>query len=315
MRWWGARRVGGAGVALVVVLAVGAVLGPAAGAGTGAGADKAPTVHREVVGRVAPDNAPGQSLILERVVVDPGAEAAVHFHEGTQLVTVRSGAIRYRVTAGSAAITRQDGTTETLDAPGTTRLRAGDVFVERASTVHGFVNPTGRAAVLELAALLDAGAPLSTPLDATGAADTRLQFATKLTSQNRSLFTVGPDGIDTFGWNRLSGTTTIDGETVTLDFLTNVDYERGSGPFFGFFVLTFPDGATLGVSLQGTATSMSGGTDTSFAAALEVIGGTGRLVDQVGSGLFTGFRRAALGGTVDLDVVLTLRPRSAASPS
>jgi hypothetical protein len=80
-------------------------------------------------------------------------------------------------------------------------------------------------------------------------------------------------------------------------------------------VLTFPDGATLGVSLQGTATSMTGGTDTSFAAALGVIGGTGRMVDQVGSGLFTGFRRAALGGTVDLDVVLALRPRSASSPS
>ena len=302
----------------VTVLAVGAApvfgVGPA-GAATATKSPKAPKITRQVIGQVEPANAPGRSLILERVVVPPGAEAAVHFHEGTQLVRVEEGAIRYRVTSGAAEITRRDGTTETLSAPDSTRLAAGDVFVEEQSTVHEFRNPTGRRAVLGLAALLRAGAELSTPVGATDPTVQRLEFSVDLTSQSRSLFTLGPGGIDTIGWNRLSGTTIVAGETVGIDFLANVDYERGSGGFFGFFVMTWPDGSTLGVSLEGTATSLAGGADTSFAAALGVPGGTGRFVDRTGSGLFTGHRDAALGGAVALDVALDLRPRPATPAS
>jgi len=74
---------------------------------------------------------------------------------------------------------------------------------------------------------------------------------------------------------------------------------------FGFVTFTFAAGSTLGVQFQGAATTANGG-DTTFAATLGVIGGTGRYTAATGTGIFTGSRKAALGTTVAATFDLTV---------
>jgi len=88
--------------------------------------------------------------------------------------------------------------------------------------------------------------------------------------------------------------------------LGNVSYVKGAGPIFGFVTYTFADGSTLGVQFQGAATVSAGGDETTFAATLGVLGGTGRYVSATGAGIFTGSRKAALGTTVNATFDLTI---------
>ena len=74
-------------------------------------------VERTVYGTTDPLNAPGQTLSLQQVVIAPGAKLAVHFHEGTQLTTVRSGVLTYNVVSGTAQITRADGSIDSVTGP------------------------------------------------------------------------------------------------------------------------------------------------------------------------------------------------------
>src|SRR5262249_35783125 len=68
------------------------------GASTAAhAASKPEPITRTVYGQTAPANAPGQELYLQQVVILPGAKLPEHFHEGTQLATVRSGVLTYNV--------------------------------------------------------------------------------------------------------------------------------------------------------------------------------------------------------------------------
>ena len=67
-----------------------------------------------------------------------------------------------------------------------------------------------------------------------------------------------------------------------MELLGNVSYVKGSGPIFGFVTYTFADGSTLGVQFQGAATATANGDETSFAATLGVLGGTGRYATATG---------------------------------
>ena len=288
-------------------------------ASTGALAVWAATAEREpvtrtILGETAPVNAPGQEMTLQRVVIDPGAELPEHFHEGTQLARIRSGVLTYHVVSGAVAVTRADnavghgagGSTEIVTAPGTVKLRAGDTIVEDESLVHYGENRGTRTVVIELVALLHEGAPLSTgagsvPNGGAGSVPgtTPMRLETVLTSVSRTLYQVGPGTTSTYGWNRLTGAATLDGQPVTIELLASVDYTAGNGPFSGFVTFTFADGSTLGVTMQGMTRAAPNTTDASFAATLGVIGGTGTYVDAAGHGTFTGERQAALGGQVD----------------
>lgn len=274
-----------------------AVLASTTGAVAFAAADREP-VRREVRGEAVPVNAPGQVMTLQRVVVDPGAELPQHFHEGTQLATIRAGVLTYHVVSGSVAVTRADGSTETVAADGTVKLRRGDTIVEDESLVHYAENRGSKRVVIELTALLHDGAPLATPVGEVPAT-TPLRVETVLTSESRTLYQVGPGAATTYGWNRLTGNATADGQPLTVEMLGSVDYTAGSGPFSGFITLTFADGSTLGMSMQGQTTAAPDSADASFAATLGVIGGTGTYADAAGHGTFTGDRQAALGGQVD----------------
>jgi quercetin dioxygenase-like cupin family protein len=116
----------------------------------------------------APANAPGQVLYLQEVRIAPGAKLPVHFHEGTQVASVRKGVLTYEIVAGSATRTRADGTVETFDAPATNKLPKGDALLEPESDEHRGSNDTKKTVMILVAALLAQGAPLATPADTPG---------------------------------------------------------------------------------------------------------------------------------------------------
>ena len=262
-------------------------------------------ITRADLGSALPANAPGQQLYLQRVTIAPGAKLPQHFHQGTQVARILGGVLTYDIASGAATVTRANGTTETVSAPATVKLRKGDGLVETQGLVHHGSNAGKAPVVIEIASLLQAGAPLSTPVgqSATG---TPLHVTVDLDSQSRTLHTVGADGSITYGWNQLVGTATVDGQPVGVELLGNVNYVKGSGPIFGFVTLTFADGSTLGMQFQGAATTTANGDETSFAATLGVIGGTGRYASATGTGIFTGSRKAALGTTVAATFDLTI---------
>lgn len=103
------------------------------------------------------------------------------------------------------------------------------------------------------------------------------------------------------GTNRLTGTATLNGDPIDVEVLANVAYHNGSGPFFGFIDITLPDDSILSMRMDGTAARDSEG-KTVFEAKLEVVGGTGVYENTTGRGTFTGFRNAALGSPVHLDI-------------
>jgi mannose-6-phosphate isomerase-like protein (cupin superfamily) len=268
----------------------------------GSAADAAPAakepVQRTVYGTTDPENAPGQTLSLQQVVIAPGAQLAVHFHEGTQLTTVHAGVLTYNVVSGTVQITRADGSIESVAGPKVVALRKGDALVENESLVHFGANSGKKPVVLELAALLRAGAPLSTPVGEGDAGATTVHLETTLTSQSRTLHDAGADAEKTYGGNLLTGASSLDDQPVDIEVLASIDYLKGSGAFFGFVTFTFADGSTIGTSMQGSASLDSGTGDTAFVATLGVIGGTGTYAATTGTGMFTGSRTAALGGDV-----------------
>jgi quercetin dioxygenase-like cupin family protein len=243
-------------------------------------------------------------LYLQRVTIAPGAKLVQHFHQGTQVAHIVSGVLTYNIASGSVTVTRANGKLATFRGPMTIRLRSGDSLVETQGLVHHGENGTKKPVVIELAALLETGAPLATPVG-NRASGAPLHVATDLESQTRTLSMVGANGSEVYGWNQLAGNDAADGN-VGVVMLANVNYENGSGPFFGFVTFTFADGSTLAVRMQGTATAAPAGSATAFAATLGVIGGTGRYLSAKGTGTFTGSRTAALGTTVSATFNLTL---------
>jgi quercetin dioxygenase-like cupin family protein len=262
-------------------------------------------ITRADLGSARPANAPGQELYLQRVTIAPGAKLPEHYHQGTQVARILAGVLTYDIASGSATVTRKDGSTQTVTAPATVKLRTGDGLVETEGLEHHGSNSGKKPVVIEIASLLQAGAPLSTPVGQ-GATGTPLHVTADLDSQSRNLHTAGADGSVTYGWNQLVGTATVDGQPVGVELLGNVSYVKGSGPIFGFVTYTFADGSTLGVQFQGSGVASSNGDETTFAATLGVVGGTGRYASATGTGIFTGSRKAALGTTVASTFDLTL---------
>jgi quercetin dioxygenase-like cupin family protein len=290
---------------IVLLVAFGAGIATTQGASAASGPTQ--PVTRIILGRIEPANAPGQSLTLQRVVIAPGAKLAEHFHEGTQLATIRAGVLTYHVVSGTVTVTRADGAARTVTGPSSVKLRKGDTIVETESLVHYGANDTSRKVVIDLTALLHVDAELSTPVGASATDVSTTRLETTLSSMNRVLYQAGPNNRATYGTNRLVGSSTVDGQPVEIEMLATVDYTSGSGPFSGVVTFTFADGSSIGVTMQGASRAAPNGTDASFASTLGVIGGTGRYVDAAGYGTFTGTRSAALGADVSALFVLQLR--------
>ena len=261
-------------------------------------------VTRLILGVAEPQNAPGQTLLLQDIRIAPGAKLAQHFHQGTQLARVTKGTLTYTLDQGSAIVTAPGGTPETITAPKTISLTPGSVLVENAGLLHHAENQGKTAVVLNLTALLQTGAPLATPAGE-GTPGTQLDVSADLQSQTKLTRTVGASNEKTYGWNDLVGTATVAGQPVVVDLQGTVDYVKGSGPFGEFVTLTFADGSVLATRMQGTATAATDGS-TTFAATMSVIGGTGTYANATGSGVFTGSRTGELGAPVQVKFALTL---------
>src|SRR5687767_2029428 len=88
-------------------------------------------VTREILGQVAPSQAPGYELYLVRVTVPVDAELAPHTHPGTQMARVEQGTLTYTIISGTATIVRggedgEAGESEEVTGPATVKLRRGD---------------------------------------------------------------------------------------------------------------------------------------------------------------------------------------------
>jgi hypothetical protein len=161
-----------AATALAVAVAIGAAL-PGAFAETAV----APTAFRDALAQTSKvQGALQRTLVLSRVMVEPGAELALHHHLGTQVARVEAGVLTYTVRSGS--VTVRDGQSDEASKPvrtirsgQTARIAAGEWIVEQPSDIHEAANRGAKPVVIYIATLLKKGAPPATPVSAASLAD------------------------------------------------------------------------------------------------------------------------------------------------
>lgn len=301
------------GVALAAAAPVGAQAG-STGVTKGAPADatastlpaagsvvKANGITRTILSVTRPANAPGQVLYLTRVRIAPKAKLAEHFHDGTQVASVQSGVLTYRITSGTATITAANGTARTVTGPKTVRIKAGESLVEGAGLTHYGSNATAKPVVILTAALIAEGAGLSTPVG-TGATGTEFALAANLNvTENRLVTIATPAGPRLIGTAIEQATAPVSagpaaGASVRISLAEQVTYVNGSGPWSAILTLAFPDGSQLVGSVAGA--TVPAGDGATFAGTIQVLGGTGKYSGATGgTGTYTGGRTGVLGAT------------------
>jgi hypothetical protein len=112
-----------------------------------------------------------------------------------------------------------------------------------------------------------------------------------------------------FGVGRLASVVDIDGQQLTFEVLVSLEYTDGSGPFTGFVSLFWPNGDAVVCRYDGVVTRDENG-DSQWNSILHVIDGSGSLTNATGNGTLSGFRSAALGGSVEYTVDLTIHPHN-----
>jgi quercetin dioxygenase-like cupin family protein len=156
-------------LALAIAFALAALL-PAA-----FGQSKAePTATRSALAQTSHvEGAPNRTMVLSRVVVDPGAKLALHHHLGTQIANVQAGTLTYTVRRGSAVVRQGESDqhpqlVRTIRAGQTGRIRSGQWIVEQPSDIHEAANRGSTPVVIYIATLLEAGAAPATPVTLPG---------------------------------------------------------------------------------------------------------------------------------------------------
>lgn len=152
-------------VAVAAAFAVGVLLPTAFGR-----SQPAPTAVRTALAKSdSVRGAPKQTMILSKVVVQPGAKLALHHHLGTQISRMASGTLTYTVRKGTAALHSGDAEANPrlihqIQAGQTARIHPGQWLVEQPSDIHEAANGGSKPVVIYLATLLESGAPPSTPV-------------------------------------------------------------------------------------------------------------------------------------------------------
>lgn len=113
--------------------------------------------------------APGRTMVLSKVVVEPGAHLALHHHLGTQISRVVAGTLTYTVRQGSAVLRSGEADqhpqlVRRIKAGQTARIHPGQWLVEQPSDIHEAANHGSTPVVIYLATLLKTGAPPATPV-------------------------------------------------------------------------------------------------------------------------------------------------------
>lgn len=271
---------------------------------------RAKGITRTVLSVSRPANAPGQVLYLTRVRIAPKSRLTEHFHDGTQIASVQSGVLSYRITSGTVTITGRNGTVRTVTGPRTVRIRAGESLVEGAGLTHYGSNATSKPVVILTAALIAEGAGLSTPVG-TGATGTEIAIAADLSvTENRLLSLETPAGTRLIGTAVETAGATVGagpakGQAVRVSLAEQVTYVNGAGPWSAILTLTFGDGSQILGSVAGA--TVPTGEGATFAGTIEVLAGTGRYSAVTGgTGTYTGGRTGVLGASA-LPTQITLR--------
>jgi quercetin dioxygenase-like cupin family protein len=150
--------------ALAVVFALGTLL-PGALAGP-----SEPTAVRSALAQTNKvQGAPNRTMVLSKVVVEPGAKLALHHHLGTQISRVASGTLTSTVRKGSAVLSEGDAEQDprrvrTIAAGQTARIKPGQWLVEQPSDIHEAANRGSTPVVIYLSTLLKSGSPPATPV-------------------------------------------------------------------------------------------------------------------------------------------------------
>lgn len=151
--------------AVLAAFALGALL-PGAFADNGS----EPTAVRSALAQTDKvQGAPKRTMVLSKVVVQPGAKLALHHHLGTQVARIAAGTLTYTVRKGSAPVREGDSEKDprlvrTIKAGQTARIKTGQWIVEQPSDIHEAANRGAKPVVIYLATLLQTGAPPATPV-------------------------------------------------------------------------------------------------------------------------------------------------------
>jgi quercetin dioxygenase-like cupin family protein len=151
-------------VAIVAAFVLGAVLPAAFG-----DSPAPPTAVRHALAQTSSvQGAPNRTMVLSKVVIEPGAKLATHHHLGTQISRVVAGTLSYTVRRGSATLRSGESEHPTLirqiKAGQTTQIQPGQWLVEQPSDIPEAANRGTTPVVIYLATLLETGAPPSTPV-------------------------------------------------------------------------------------------------------------------------------------------------------
>ncbi|MFM8303091.1 MAG: cupin domain-containing protein [Actinomycetota bacterium] len=259
-------------------------------------------ITRTILSVSAPANAPGQVLYLTRVRIAPKATLTEHFHDGTQIASVQSGVLTYRITGGSTVITDRDGTARTVTGPTTVRIPAGASLTEGAGLTHYGGNDTAKPVVILTAALIAEGAGLATPVGSTTPGTPLTISTTTGVTENRLVTLATPAGSRLVGTavetaDATVGNGPLAGRAVSVTLDKQITYLDGSGPWSAVLTLRFADGSTIVGAVQGATVATNGG-GAAFAATIAVLGGSGAFAGITGgTGTSTGGRSGALGAT------------------
>jgi quercetin dioxygenase-like cupin family protein len=152
-------------LALVGAFALGTILPGAFGQ-----TQAVPTAIRNALAETSQvQGAPGRTLVLSRVEVEPGAKLALHHHLGTQTAHIEAGTLTYTVRRGSVVVSKGESDQDpqvvrSIKAGQTGRIRSGQWIVEQPSAIHEAANLGSTPVVIYLATLLKTGAPPATPV-------------------------------------------------------------------------------------------------------------------------------------------------------
>lgn len=156
-------------LALAATFVLGAVWQSALGR-----SDAEPTAIRNALAQTDEvRGAPNRTMVLSRVVVEPGAVLALHHHLGTQVARIQAGTLTYTVEQGSVVVRRGESDQDpqvvrTIESGQTGRVAKGQWIVEQPSDIHRATNKGSTPVVIYLATLLKKGAPPSTPVSVSG---------------------------------------------------------------------------------------------------------------------------------------------------
>ena len=104
--------------------------------------------------------ADGESLVLARLTLEPGASLRGHDHPGSAVLAVESGVLETELIRGAGAVERSNDTVEIVSADAIVTLHAGDSLAYAQDCGKRMTNAGDEPVVMILSLVADDGQPL-----------------------------------------------------------------------------------------------------------------------------------------------------------